>query len=119
MVPPYKDNSPEEDWKIEEASELWKDELQMLAVFRKNCWLSGADIEASAHEKVEWIQGFGKEEIETWKLEVLEKQIDWETRRVAATFESVTSAGRLGDLCLQYSASIHRCAEHRLCSRPR
>ncbi len=37
-------------------------------LFRRNCWLSGCDIEATLHEKVEWMQGFTREEIEAWNL---------------------------------------------------
>jgi hypothetical protein len=36
--------------------------------FRRGCWLSGVPIEASAHEKSEWIQGFTNAEIEAWNL---------------------------------------------------
>ncbi len=41
-----------------------------LPLFRRNCWLSGCDIEASAHEKAEWIQGFTREELEAWNLKI-------------------------------------------------
>jgi hypothetical protein len=41
-----------------------------LSLFRRNCWLSGCDIEASAHEKAEWIQGFSRDELEAWNLKV-------------------------------------------------
>ena len=43
---------------------------QWLDTFRRNCWLSGGDIEASAHEKAEWMQGFSPEEVEAWNLKV-------------------------------------------------
>lgn len=36
--------------------------------FRRGCWLSGCPLEASAHEKAEWIRGFTSEEIESWDL---------------------------------------------------
>ena len=36
--------------------------------FRRNCWLSGCAIEATAHEKAQWIQGFSREELESWNL---------------------------------------------------
>ena len=39
-----------------------------LPFFRRGCWLSGCPIEASAHEKAEWMQGFSREEIEAWNL---------------------------------------------------
>ena len=39
-----------------------------LPFFRRGCWLSGGPIEASAHEKIEWMQGFTREEIEVWNL---------------------------------------------------
>lgn len=39
-----------------------------LSFFRRNCWLCGCDIEASAHEKAEWMQGFTLEELESWNL---------------------------------------------------
>ena len=42
--------------------------MDWLPFFRPRCWLSGCDIEASAHEKLEWIQGFNHEELETWGL---------------------------------------------------
>lgn len=41
-----------------------------LPLFRRNCWLSGFNIEASAHEKAEWIEGFTREEIEAWNLKI-------------------------------------------------
>lgn len=41
-----------------------------LPFFRRGCWLSGADIEASMHEKAEWVQGFSKEELGAWKLKI-------------------------------------------------
>ncbi len=41
---------------------------QWLPFFRRRCWLSGCPIEASAHEKAEWIQGFSRKEIEAWNL---------------------------------------------------
>lgn len=43
---------------------------QWLEVFRRNCWLSGCDIEASAHEKAEWLRGFSREEVEAWNLKM-------------------------------------------------
>ncbi|RYX80236.1 hypothetical protein EON83_29505 [bacterium] len=56
--------------------EAWESDLQeqfaahWLPFFRRNCWLSGANIEATAHEKFEWIQGFTREEIEVWNLKI-------------------------------------------------
>lgn len=44
--------------------------LPWLPFFRRGCWLSGLPIEASAHEKAEWMRGFTKEEIEEWQLKV-------------------------------------------------
>jgi hypothetical protein len=41
-----------------------------LPFFRRGCWLSGCPIEATAHEKAEWIRGFTREEIEAWNLKV-------------------------------------------------
>lgn len=43
---------------------------EWMPFFRRGCWLSGCSIEASAHEKAEWIRGFTKEEIESWKLKM-------------------------------------------------
>ncbi len=37
---------------------------EWMPIFRRGCWLSGCPIEATAHEKVEWVRGFAKEEIE-------------------------------------------------------
>lgn len=42
--------------------------LQYDHYFRRSLWLSGISIEASAHEKAEWIQDFTHEEIEAWNL---------------------------------------------------
>lgn len=39
-------------------------------LLRCNSWLCGCDIEASAHEKAEWIQGFSREEVEAWNLKM-------------------------------------------------
>ncbi len=41
-----------------------------LSYFRRGLWLSGIPIEASAHEKAEWIQGFSREEIDAWNLKI-------------------------------------------------
>ncbi|RYX80728.1 hypothetical protein EON83_27245 [bacterium] len=41
---------------------------QWLPFFRRGCWLSGCPIEATAHEKTEWIHGLSREEIEAWNL---------------------------------------------------
>lgn len=38
--------------------------------FRRGCWLSGCAIEATAHEKAEWVQGFTREEIDAWNLKI-------------------------------------------------
>jgi hypothetical protein len=43
---------------------------RLARIFRRGCWLSGCPIEASAHEKAEWIQGFSREEIEAWNLKM-------------------------------------------------
>ncbi|BCM91933.1 hypothetical protein IAD21_03811 [Abditibacteriota bacterium] len=43
-------------------------EQNYMPLFRRNCWLLGFDIAASAPEKAEWIQGFAREEIEQWNL---------------------------------------------------
>ena len=43
---------------------------EWMEFFRRGCWLSGCPIEASAHEKAEWIQGFSCEELETWNLKM-------------------------------------------------
>ncbi|BCM89381.1 hypothetical protein IAD21_01227 [Abditibacteriota bacterium] len=47
---------------MESSLNLW------LPLFRRNCWLSGCPIEATAHEKAEWMQGFSREELEAWNL---------------------------------------------------
>lgn len=39
-----------------------------LPFFRRGCWLSGCPIEATAHEKAEWMRVFTHEEIESWNL---------------------------------------------------
>ncbi|RYX80738.1 hypothetical protein EON83_27295 [bacterium] len=41
-----------------------------LPTFRRNCWLSGVPIEATAHEKAEWMRGYTREEIEAWNLKM-------------------------------------------------
>ncbi|BCM88904.1 hypothetical protein IAD21_00746 [Abditibacteriota bacterium] len=43
---------------------------QWLPLFRRGCWLCGCPIEATLHEKMEWIQGFTREEIEAWNLKM-------------------------------------------------
>jgi hypothetical protein len=43
---------------------------QYTPFFRRNCWLSGCPIEATAHEKAEWTQGFSREELEAWNLKI-------------------------------------------------
>ncbi len=47
---------------LEEFTNKW------LPYFRRGLWLSGLPIDATAHEKVEWIQGFTREEIDAWNL---------------------------------------------------
>ena len=42
---------------------------QWMPFFRRGCWLSGLPIEATAHEKAEWMQDFTREEIESWNLQ--------------------------------------------------
>ncbi len=39
-----------------------------LSQFRRKCWLSGCPVEATAHEKAEWIRGFPREELDVWNL---------------------------------------------------
>jgi hypothetical protein len=61
---------------VSQASKVAKREFTQRALahwtplFSRNCWLSGCPIEATAHEKMEWMQGFTKEEIEAWNLTV-------------------------------------------------
>lgn len=43
---------------------------QCLDFFRRGGWLSGVFLEASAHEKAEWMQDYTREEIEAWKLKI-------------------------------------------------
>ncbi len=43
---------------------------QWSSFLHRGCWLSGCPIEASAHEKAEWIQGFTREEIQAWNLKM-------------------------------------------------
>ncbi|RYZ75864.1 MAG: hypothetical protein EOP06_31885 [Proteobacteria bacterium] len=50
------------------APQNWGNEAP--PIFRRGCWLSGCGIEASAHEKAEWIQGFSHEELEAWNLKI-------------------------------------------------
>lgn len=53
----------------EQSLELFEQFRQeWMPFFRRGCWLSGCPIEAGAHEKAEWIQGFTREEIEAWNL---------------------------------------------------
>ena len=44
--------------------------VQWMPFFRRGCWLSGCPVEATAHEKAEWIQGFTREDIEAWNLKI-------------------------------------------------
>ncbi len=43
---------------------------QWMPYFRRGCWISGCPIEATAHEKAEWLQGFNHEEIDAWNLKI-------------------------------------------------
>lgn len=36
--------------------------------FRRNCWLCGCTLEASATEKTEWLQSFDRVDVESWRL---------------------------------------------------
>ena len=38
--------------------------------FRRGCWLSGLPVEASPHEKAQWMQGFTREEMDVWNLKI-------------------------------------------------
>ncbi|BCM91853.1 hypothetical protein IAD21_03730 [Abditibacteriota bacterium] len=49
---------------------LSQHQSQWLTVFRRGCFLMGLPIEASAHEKMEGIQGFSREELEAWNLKM-------------------------------------------------
>src|SRR5690348_8222127 len=40
-----------------QESQFIQFESQWLPYFRRGCWLSGCPIEATAHEKAEWMQG--------------------------------------------------------------
>lgn len=61
---------------------------EWMPLFRRNCWLSGCDIEATAAEKAEWIQGFTRAELEAWHLKFLiYPQFENIIQRVAAAFE--------------------------------
>ena len=51
----WKNDAPQESEEVLAA--------QWLPFFRRSCWLSGCPIEASAHEKAEWMQGFTREEL--------------------------------------------------------
>ncbi|RYX83925.1 hypothetical protein EON83_12365 [bacterium] len=44
-------------------------EAEWLDKFRRGCWLSGISIEATAHEKAEWIQDFSEVEVKSWGLD--------------------------------------------------
>lgn len=35
-------------------------------IFRRNCWLSGANIECTAEEKAEWVKGYTYRQIDEW-----------------------------------------------------
>ena len=41
---------------------------EWMATFRRGLWLSGCAVEATTHEKSEWIRGFTKKEIDAWDL---------------------------------------------------
>ena len=58
-------------WKNDEPQESKEAFVaEWIPFFRRCCWLSGCDIEASAHEKAEWIQGFSREELQAWNLKM-------------------------------------------------
>ena len=43
---------------------------EWMPCFRRGCWLSGLPIEATAHEKAEWMQGLTREEVQAWNLKM-------------------------------------------------
>ncbi|RYX83331.1 hypothetical protein EON83_15015 [bacterium] len=45
-------------------------QLEWMPSFRRGLFLSGVPIEATAHEKAEWMQGFSREELELWNLKI-------------------------------------------------
>lgn len=55
---------PEINARLKPLADEWMD------FFRRGCWLSGCPVEATAHEKAEWMQGFSREELETWNLKM-------------------------------------------------
>ena len=63
----WDENETLNNGKIEDIYDF---EAKWLEFFRRGCWLSGCPIEASAHEKAEWIQGFSREELESWNLKI-------------------------------------------------
>ena len=58
------------DDKLERPTEFAQFASDWLPFFRRGCWLSGCPLEASAHDKAEWIQSFTSEEIEAWNLKM-------------------------------------------------
>ncbi|BCM88418.1 hypothetical protein IAD21_00249 [Abditibacteriota bacterium] len=58
------------DYRTESPEDIRQWQNEYMDFFRRSCWLSGCSIEASAHEKMEWIQGFSREEIEAWNLKM-------------------------------------------------
>lgn len=59
-----------DDWaESEEQRKRFKPLVgQWLPFFRRNCWLSGCPLDVTAHEKLEWIHGFTRQELEAWNL---------------------------------------------------
>lgn len=49
---------------LKEFAAAWEE------AFQSGCWLCGCTIDASMHEKSEWMQGFTEEEIEAWNLKM-------------------------------------------------
>lgn len=57
------------DYSAEEHEERIKEFFARWTLFfRRGCWLSGTQIEVTGHEKAQWMQDFGAEEIRDWNL---------------------------------------------------
>ncbi len=62
--------TPKKGWDPTDDVDIRQRQSDWMPLFRRGCWLSGLPIEASAHEKMEWMQGFTKVEIQAWNLKM-------------------------------------------------
>ncbi|BCM92498.1 hypothetical protein IAD21_04378 [Abditibacteriota bacterium] len=62
--------NPSDEMEYASSEALHQIFADWLPFFRRCCWLSGYPLEVSAHEKIEWMQEFIHEELQSWNLKM-------------------------------------------------